>query len=122
MAQVVVLPEPCRPTSMIATGGVRRKIDRLGVRAEHRDQLVVHDLDHHLAGRDRLDARSAPTAFALHRVGERAHHVERHVGFEQRAPHLAHGLGDVALGQRTAPGELVEDAGQAIGQGLEHGL
>ena len=28
---------------------LRGKIDRLGVRAQHGDQLVVHDLDHHLA-------------------------------------------------------------------------
>ena len=50
----------------------------------------------------------------LHLVGEVAHDLERHVGLEQRAAHLAHGLADVAVGQRAAPGELVEDARQAI--------
>ena len=53
MAVVVVLPEPCRPTIMMATGGGGIEVDRLGLGAQHRDQLVVDDLDDHLAGRDR---------------------------------------------------------------------
>ena len=92
---------------------LRGEVDRLGVRAQHGDQLVVHDLDHHLAGRDRLDHVLAD-GLGLHLVGEVAHHLERHVGLEQRAAHLAHGLRHVAVGQRPAPGQLVEDARQAI--------
>ena len=54
LAVVVVLPEPCRPTIMMTTGaGALRSIgDAFG--AEHLDQLVMDDLDDHLAGLDRL--------------------------------------------------------------------
>ena len=69
-----------------------------GVRAQHLDQLVVHDLDHHLAGGDRLHHLLAD-GLGPHLVRERPHHLQRHVGFQQRAPHLAHGLRHVALGQ-----------------------
>ena len=93
--------------------GLGSKIDRLGVRAQHGDQLVVHDLDHHLPGRDRLDHILADS-LGLHLVGELAHHLERDVGLQKRAAHLAHRLGHVALGQRAAAGQLVEDARQAV--------
>ena len=73
----------------------------------------MHDLDHHLARRDRLDHVLAD-GLGLHLVGEVAHDLERHVRFQQRAAHLAHGLADVAVGQRPAPGQLVEDAREAI--------
>ena len=92
--------------------GDRRRgveIDRLGIRAEHAHQLVIDDLDDHLAGRHRLDDVLADR-LGLHRLGEVLDHVERDVGFQQRAAHLAHGLGDVAVGQRATPRQLVEYA------------
>ena len=90
-------------------GRRRGKIDRLTVGAEHLDQFVVHDLDDHLAGRDRFHDVCADR-LGLHLVGERADHIERHIGLEERPADLAHGLVDIALAQRTAPGEPVEDA------------
>src|SRR5215831_18622765 len=60
------------------------EIDRLAPRAEDIDHLVVHDLHHHLAGRDRFDDFD-PDCVALHLVDEGARHIERDVGFEQRA-------------------------------------
>ena len=68
----------------------------------------MDDLDDHLARRDRTHHLLADR-LRLHGFGEVADHVERDIGFEQRAAHLAHGLGDVGLGQRTLAGELVED-------------
>ena len=94
-------------------GRLGRQIDRRCIRAQHGDQLVVHDLDHHLARRDRLDHVLAD-GLGLHLVGELAHHLQRHVGLEQRPAHLAHGFRHVAVGERPAPRELVEDARQAI--------
>ena len=58
------------------------------------DQLVVHDLHDHLAGRHRLDDLDADRAL-LDLLDEGARHVERHVGFEQRAAHLAQRRVDV---------------------------
>ena len=64
LAVVVVLPAPCRPTIMMATGGGGVEVDRLGVRAQRLDQDVVDDLDDHLAGRDRFDDIGADGAVA----------------------------------------------------------
>ena len=54
-----------------------------------------------------------------HLVGEGAHDVERDVGLDQGAAHLAHRLVDVGLGQRAAPGQPVEDAGRGVRKGSQ---
>ena len=118
LAVVVVLPEPCRPTIMIGTGAGGVEIDRPGVGAERADQLVVHDLHDHLAGRHRLDDVDADRAL-LHLLDEGARHVERDVGLEQRAAHLAQRRVDVGLRQRAAPRQAVEHAAKAIRQVVE---
>ena len=115
LAVVVVLPEPCRPTIMMATGGAALRSMRLAVGAQRRDQLVVHDLDDHLAGRDRLHHLDADRLL-LDLVGEGARHVERDVGFEQRAAHFAHRRIDVGFGERAAAGEAVENAAKLFRQ------
>ena len=96
MAVVVVLPEPCRPTIMIGTGaGALRSIGSPcapSVSTSWSCTILttiwpgVTDL-----------ITSTPTALALHLLGEGAHHVERHVGLEQRAPHLAQRRVDVGF-------------------------
>ena len=117
-AVVVVLPEPCRPTIMIATGGTALRSMRLAVGAERRDQFVMDDLDHHLAGRDRLDDGGADRLLA-DAFGEAADHVERDVGLEQRAAHLAHRGIDVGFRQRTAPRQPIENATKLFRQIVE---
>ncbi len=79
----------------------------------------MHDLDDHLAGGDGAHHLLAD-GLRPHRVGEVAHHVERHVGLEQRAANLAHRFIDVGLVKRALAGELVEDGAKAIRQGFEH--
>jgi hypothetical protein len=69
----------------------------------------VHDLDDHLAGRDRLDDFDADGLF-LDVVGESARDIERDIGLEQRAANFAHRFVDVGFAQRTTAGELVENA------------
>ena len=86
----------------------RGEVDPLRVMAEHTHQLVMHDLDDHLAGGDRAHHLLADRLL-LHSVDERAHHVERDIGLEQSAAHLAHRLADIGLGERTLAGELVEN-------------
>ena len=116
LAVVVVLPEPCRPTIMMATGGAALRSIGWRSRAQRLDQLVVHDLDDHLAGRDRLDHLDAD-GLLLYLVDEGARHVERDVGFQQRAAHLAHRRIDVGFRQRAAPRQAIENAGQVFPTG-----
>ena len=77
--------------------------DLLG--AERRDQLVMDDLDDHLAGLDRLHDLGADGLLA-HPVGEGAHDFERDVGLEQRPAHLAQRRRDVRrpTGRRVRSG------------------
>jgi hypothetical protein len=84
------------------------EVDPLRVGAKHAHELVMHDLDDHLARRDGAHHLLADRLL-LHPVDERAHHVERDVGLEQRTAHLAHRLADVVFGERAAPRQLVED-------------
>ena len=97
------------------------EVDRLGFAAERLDQRVVDDLDHHLAGLDRLDDRRADRLGAG-AVDERAHDLERDVRLEQRAAHLAHRGVDVLLGEGAAAGQFIQYAGELFGKALEHGL
>ena len=52
-------------------------------------------------------------------VDEAAGHVERDVGFEQRAAHLAHRGIDVGFRQRTAPRQPIENAAKPFRQIVE---
>ena len=79
----------------------------------------MDELHHHLAGRHRLDDALADRAFA-HLGDEVLDHRQRDVGLEQGDAHFAHRLVDIGLRQRTAPGQLVEDAAQSFLQLLEH--
>jgi hypothetical protein len=96
----------------MATGGWAAR--SIGSALEHGDELVVHDFDDHLAGRDRLDDVLAD-GLGAYLVGEIPHDLERDICLKQRPAHLAHRFRHVALGQRPAAGELVENPGQAIG-------
>ena len=93
----------------MATGGAALQIYCLRLGAERGDQLVVHDLDDHLARRDRLDDFDADR-LAFDGGGELTRDIERDVGLEQRAAHLAHRGVDVGFRQRATAGELVENA------------
>ena len=97
----------------------RVEINLLAVGAKGCDQFVVDDLDDHLARRHRLDDGGADRLLA-HLVDERAHHVERDVGLEQGAAHLAHGGIDVSFRQRTAPRQPIENASKLFRQIVEH--
>ena len=119
LAAVVVLPEPCRPTSISGTGaGALRSI---GCASEPSistswSWTILTTIWPGVTER----MTSCADGARAHLVGERAHHVERDVGLDQRAAHLAHRLADVGLRQRAAPGQPVEDATEAFRQGFEH--
>jgi hypothetical protein len=97
----------------------RVEIDRIGADAQRFDQLVVNDLDDHLAGRDRLDHLDADGAF-LYLIDKGVHDVERHVGLQQHAPHLAQRGIDVGLLQSAAPGQAIENAAELFRKIVEH--
>ena len=94
------------------------KIDALAIGAERCDKLVVHDLHDHLAGRDRFHHLDAD-GLLLDVVGEGARHVERDVGFQQRAANLAQRRIDVGFAERAAAGEAVENAAEFFRQSVE---
>ena len=104
---------------MIATGGTALRSMALAVGAKGGDQLVMDDLHHHLAGGDRLDHGGADRLLA-DLFGKAPDHVERDVGFEQRAAHLAHRRIDVGLRQRPAPRQPIENATKLFRQIVEH--
>ena len=118
-AVVVVLPEPCRPDHHDGDRRRRIEVDRLRARAQRFDQLVVHDLHDHLAGRDRLDDLD-PDRALLYFLGEGARDIERDIGLDQRAAHLLQRRLDVRFRQRAAPGQPVEDRIQTFGKTVEH--
>ena len=91
---------------------------RLGP-AEHLDEMVVDDLDDHLAGRDRAHHLLADRLLA-HRGDEIAHHRQRDIGFQERDADLAQGRGDIVLAERAAPAQPVENLAETIAEGVEH--
>ena len=115
------LARPLKPDQHDRDRGRRIEIDRLRFAAKRLDQQVVDDLDHHLAGLDRLHDRRAHRLRAR-AVDERAHDLEGDVGFEQRAPDFAHRDVDVLLREGAAAGQFIQYAGELFGQALEHGL
>ena len=103
---------------MIATGGTALRSMVWPSAAERGDQFVMDDLDHHLAGRDRLDDGGADRLLA-DAIGEASDHVERDVGFQQRAAHLAHRGIDIGFRQRAAPRQPIENATKLFRQIVE---
>ena len=81
--------------------------------AQHLDQFVVDDLDDLLARRDRAQHRLADGPLG-YRIDEAARDRQGDVGFEQRDAHLAHGVTNVLLVERTTPTQLVEYAAEAV--------
>jgi hypothetical protein len=96
-------------------GRGRIEVNRIALLAKRIDELIVHDLHDHLTGCDRPDHRNTHRR-ALHLLGERAHHIEGHVGLEKRAAYLAQCRIDIRLGQRATPREAIKDAAEPFGQ------
>jgi hypothetical protein len=95
------------------------EVDGLAVGAEGCDQLVMDDLHHHLAGGHRLDHGGADRLLADF-FGKTPDYVERDVGFQQCAAHLAHRGIDVGFRQRPAPGQPIENPTKLFRQIVEH--
>ena len=89
---------------------------QLRVAAAHeRDELLVHDLHDLLRRREALHDLGAERAL-LDVRHELAHHLEVHVGLEQRQADLAHGGVDVLGGELAVALEALHDALEALGE------
>ena len=119
MPQAVVLPEPCRPTSITTVGGFGFIGELAAVAAEGGDELVVDDLDDLLRGRRLLD-RSASTHCSLMR-DEALDDLEVDVGLEQGEADLTEHLVDLGSPRRPLPRRRLKIPLEAIGQRIEHG-
>jgi hypothetical protein len=87
--------------------------------AERLDELVMHDLDELLAGRQALRKIRADRT-RLDPIDERTRDANVHVGFEQRATNLAGYVVDVPFRQPSAIAEAGENSFEAIAQSIEH--
>lgn len=75
--------------------------------AKHRGEFLVDDLHHLLRRVERFGNLGAERAFA-DAAGEGTHHVERHIGVEQRAADLADGTVDISLGKLALALQMLE--------------
>ena len=90
----------------------RGQVDFLVLGAQQFDQVVVHDFDNHLTGRDGIQDRLADRLL-LHGRHERLHDRQRNVGLQQGDAHVAQCAVHIAFPQGAAPGQALEDLAQA---------
>ena len=83
-------------------------------------QLAVHHADQRLARREAADHFLAERLL-LHARDEVLHHRQADVGVEQREAHFAQRLLDVVLGEARVAAQRLDDAGEALREGVEHG-
>ncbi len=100
-------------------GRLRAQIERTHALAHHAHEFVVDDLDERLARRQALVDFLADDA-CLHAVDEVLDHRQRHVGLEQRHPHLPQRVADVLFGEAAAAAQALDDGGKAGGKLVEH--
>ena len=82
-------------------------------------EFFVHHPDHGLAWGEAAHHLMAHRPFA-HIVDETFHHRQRHVGFQQRHAHFAHGIFDIVLGQPGMAAQVLDHAGKACGEIIQH--
>ena len=87
--------------------------------AEHLGELVEHDLDDVLRRRQRLHDLGGHAA--LLGLGDKLlDDLKVDVGLEQRHANVAHGRGDIGLGQFTLAAQAVKCVVEAIAQRIKH--
>ena len=87
--------------------------------AEHLGELVEHDLDDVLRRRQRLHDLCGHAAL-LGLGDELLDDLKVDVGLEQRHTDVAHGRGDIGLGQLALAAQAVKCVVEAIAQGIKH--
>ena len=100
-------------------GRLRGEFEARRVFAEQRDQLVAHDLDDLLGGRERGQHLGAD-GLGADVLDQVADDVEVDVGLEQGDANLAQGFGDVLFGERALAAKVLEGALQFVCKVLKH--
>ena len=88
---------------------------------EHLGELIEHDLDDVLRRRQRLHDLGGHAAL-LGLGNELLDDLKVNVGLEQRHANIAHGRGNIGLGQLTLTAQAVKCVVEAIAQGIKHWL
>ena len=91
-----------------------------GIGGTHqRDQFAMHNADEGLPGCQGLhDVRAE--RFFFHAGDEFLDDRQADIRFQQRHPHFAQRVGDVVFGKARLAAQRLDDAGEAIGQIIEH--
>jgi hypothetical protein len=100
---------------------LRSEIERLGGTAHQRRQFACNDADQRLSRRQRSDDLRADR-FLAQVADERLDDRQCDVGLEQREPHFPQRVLDVGFGEPRFAAQRLDDARQAFGQGVEHGV
>ncbi len=119
MAAVVVLPDPCRPTSIRATGGRPPRSSLGDSPAQEAGELLVDDLDH-LLGRGEGTQHLFAHGPLPDPLDEGLGDLVIDVGLQQGQPHLPQGLPHLGLGEVPLAFELLKDLGQLVGESVKH--
>ncbi len=112
-AVAVVLPEPCRPAIRITVGPLGGEGELAAGAAHQLGELLVDDLDDHLAGLEALQHALADRLLA-DAGDELLGDLEVDVRLEQGEADLAHRLVDVVLAQLAARAQVRHRALEAL--------
>ena len=115
----VVLPEPCRPASMITVGGFLANVSRRVSPPRIATSSSLTILMTCCAGFSACGDLGAAGPL-LDRGDERAHHRQRDVRLEQRDADLPAVASMSAGVSRPLPRSSGEDRGEPVGEGVEH--
>ena len=99
--------------------GATRQIQFSGFSAHEFCQLVVHNLDHHLARLHRSQ-HILTQRLLLHRVGKRLSHLIVHVGFEKCLTHILQRFRHVDFGDFAFTLQYLERPFQSLAQIFKH--
>ena len=116
---MVVLPDPCRPTSRTTEGPTEANCSGARSAPEQGHQLVVHDLDELLPGIHGLQRRD-PHRLLPDALREAPRELVAHVGLEQHPPDLPQPLPHRVFRQHPATGQVAQGSRETLRQGGEH--
>ena len=97
-----------------------REIERSGIAAEQRTQLLVENFNDLLTGRHAAEHRFAKRFF-LHPRDEILRDLEIYIRVEKGETHLAKGLGDIRLRDSPLPSQVFENILKLVGKSAKHG-
>ena len=119
LAAVVVLPDPCRPTSISTAGGRSEPVRREDSPPSMPTSSSLTILTICWPGL-RCSQHLAADGTLPHLLHEVARHAEVDIGLKHGKAHLSQPFLHVTFGQAALAGEPPEDRVQLLGQGVKH--